>query len=341
MSDIERLASEVRSLGDSSDPCRQRLRTAGVKVSHMHASDVAPVLSQRLQAALAAMRRADRELAEFSGSAIEYAAFLVARAAQSPARGTAVDHSLAGAGVQPSDPEPDLPVDGDGLVSAEYRDTSTRPVFPADGAIDFDSPVQGALGDCYVIASLSALAGTHPNIITDAIEGQGQSSLLVRGRSVANTLPVDKGNGEQIFATSDGHSTTWAGHLEKAYAQEQGGYPAIGNGGWPRDVLRWLTGKPGSTIDPAWISDSELAGRLRGASENPTVAYTYRPKSGSAIDLEMAGAGVIPGHAYSVRGLDDQGRVLLHNPWGFGSPPALTLGQFRRFYSGVDWVDLP
>jgi hypothetical protein len=138
---------------------------------------------------------------------------------------------------------------------------------------------QGAAGNCYFLASLSALAESHPEAIQNAIRQNGDGTYTVtfhlppgfeqlRALGPAGGLMQESAvdamarlgvstGGRKVEVTVDGTLPTsekgalysktpegelWVPIMEKAYAKLWGGYGAVGNGGNMATAMRLLTG---------------------------------------------------------------------------------------------------
>lgn len=208
-----------------------------------------------------------------------------------------------------------------------YRSFATRPLFSSDGPLA-DDVAQGVLGDCYLLAVLSALARHRPDVIRQSIVDLGDGTFAVRFRKggaeyyvrVDADLPVAP-TGGLAYADLGRQGALWVAIFEKAYAIFRGGEASYGalSGGWLDEVCRALgLGARKRTFDDAatlleWIKGEMAAGR----------AVTFGTKL-------PKGAPVMARHAYSVDAVmtDESGRPValrLRNPWGMdgvsdGSP---------------------
>src|SRR5262249_37310299 len=143
-----------------------------------------------------------------------------------------------------------------------YYEVVSGPLY-VDGRPWPGDVAQSKAGDCYFLATLSELAGDHPDLIQQAIREAPDGTFLVRffdapvrGRLPAaavespraievhidRQLPVDQ-HYDLLYATKRRNSgALWPELLEKAYAKWKGGYDAIGRGGSPAHVIFSLTG---------------------------------------------------------------------------------------------------
>jgi hypothetical protein len=222
---------------------------------------------------------------------------------------------------------------------------------------------QGAVGDCYFLASLAALAKTHPELVKNMISGPdkdgyyevtfytskrgsflwwdtGGDKTTVR---IKGDLPVYKSNGEPAYAkygpTKGDDVSTWVALIEKAWAQHKGGYSKI-DGGYAGDAQEALTGWPSESFEPSGLSKEDGIKQLREAQKNgwPIVADILNKQPG------MDKLNLVSGHSYTVLDVREDGSVLLRNPWGFkhpgtandGDPPTyISYEDFQKYYNRV------
>src|SRR5262249_26220629 len=117
--------------------------------------------------------------------------------------------------------------------------------------------------------------------------------------------------------TQAGTPERWVSFLEKAFAQEVGGYDVLHDGGDPGEVMAGLTGRAaqkGRATEWDVLREATRAGRAAVAS---SVAPGISLFTGSRLGLLLKELGVLPLHAYTVLGLrdDECGRsVTLRNP---------------------------
>ncbi|MBL8952319.1 MAG: hypothetical protein JNK82_16185 [Myxococcaceae bacterium] len=236
-------------------------------------------------------------------------------------------------GVDLADPPPDLTW-GEWLASQTTPlEKSSAPVF-VDGP-SADDVTQGALGDCYLLASLAALAQTDPeavrNMVRDNHDGTFtvtfyERSVLDRlmGRFAKVEVTVDadfytNGSGTPYYAKETPDGEKWVALVEKAYAQHWGGYDDIGGGGLLGGALSTLTGRPTDTLFfPGLHSPDAVWATLTRAvdGKNPVAAGTL-----PEFHKDTTGTGLAASHAYSVLGYeerDGQRWVILRNPHGSG-----------------------
>jgi len=177
------------------------------------------------------------------------------------ALGDLVAAKFAGAGGEPPPSQGD-PVDDDGAASTgssvawqwpeEFVDVSQSgaPVlFEGDPAAN--DVLEGRLGDCFLLAAMSVIAASHPELIRrlfirEALQPGAPVGvrLFVDGEwrivLVDQRVPVGP-TGRPLFGRARQPNLMWVPLLEKAYAKLYGSYAAI-TGGNVSEALHDLTG---------------------------------------------------------------------------------------------------
>jgi Ca2+-binding RTX toxin-like protein len=222
---------------------------------------------------------------------------------------------------------------GDGGFLANF---SANPLFSSAGPARDDID-QGAVGDCYFVAALSAVADTNPDLIRQTVVDLGDGTYAVNFHGALGTdvyVRVDAdlwaSAGTPTYANFGAQNSMWVPIVEKAYAfykNAKGNYGSIngGNGaGWtPAQALgvgssgfstdsfatatlflasmrqQWLAGKAITVGGPAPF----LPGTVMSKTDNPSTSAdenTYR-----------RGA-----HVYTLVSVaSDLSSVTLRNPW--------------------------
>ena len=253
--------------------------------------------------------------------------------------------------VSPSDVQTaDLSSD---LVVAAFGD-SEELLF--DDATYLD-PVQGSVADCYLIASLIALAWTNPDGWESRLTASGfnrhaedrsfrwqfhNEAGSTRGAlRVTGQIPMTE-NG-QVYARSSTPTEYWPALIEKAYVvMRRGGadggeptpdqYQSI-NHGFPQDACQSLVGGVKETEPLKFEAGKKIflpGGRLHstsGVMKHPVMAWT-KDKDDEVFTRDRAvweKTSLFPNHAYAVLGTmgsDPIEHVVLRNPWG-KKPPCI------------------
>jgi hypothetical protein len=244
--------------------------------------------------------------------------------------------------------------------------------LPAPGtiygsSISDDEPVQGNIGDCYLVAALSSIAELQPEFLRNALrlnsDGTVSATFYVRPTGTAPLEPVEvtvdckllMQDKQQLAATDSNSDVLWPALYEKMWARLKGSYAGTQHEDTPLDAMESVTGKPGEHRPIFADSDpGEVFALLKGAlgSKNPTVACTYSNGEGPFSEAQPQSP-VCFSHAYSVLGVDDNGgerTVTLRNPWGLKGPSdgtqiqgdilTLSLADFIRYFCMIDTVDL-
>lgn len=187
---------------------------------------------------------------------------------------------------------------------------------------------QGAIGDCYYLATLSSIAMEKPSYIQNMFIDNSDGTFTVRfyNNGVADYVTVDKylattSSGALAYAQVGGaynntSNELWVALAEKAYAQlaESGwsrgtgatnSYAAI-NGGWMDDVIKQVTNLATSWNNPAYMLKQDLI-NLVNSNKILTAGFV------SGGDY-----GVFDSHAYTVSAYNSStDRFHLRNPWGY------------------------
>ncbi len=234
-------------------------------------------------------------------------------------------------------------------------------------------PSQGWIGDCYLVAALSAVAQRNPEKIVDAIRPAGGNIYEVRfyreGRGGAKEVwvkvdadfPWFKDKNTWAYLQSSDKGEIWPSLIEKAYAVFTAGgagdYDAVGQGGWEGDLMFALTGRQANSYSVATTGDDALWERLvkASAAKQAMTAGTYSPKDEHNDPRYGDSVGIYGNHAYTVLGVREAGRgkakqrfVKLRNPWGSGEPTGngkddgvfeITLAAFKEKYEGLTVLD--
>jgi hypothetical protein len=224
--------------------------------------------------------------------------------------------------------------------------------FDGDG-VDATDPIQGCLGDCYLIGAMVAVAfadpallrlrplspgGTRVEALFSVSHHTSDERIVVR-----DDVPLVPNTKTPLYGRSVKRGESWPAVLEKAYASWRGGggnrpdYFAI-SGGDCLEAMRGLTGRRGGERRPASGSLAWLKALCpRGRASTPIMTWTY-PSGG------YSGTNVLAGHAYAVFGVsgDSRGRehIILRNPFGRRdqtdgqlAPPAVLNTRWKKVYN--------
>ncbi|MFP4106450.1 MAG: C2 family cysteine protease [Phycisphaerae bacterium] len=184
-----------------------------------------------------------------------------------------------------------------------------------DGA-QYDDVIQGCVGDCYFLATLSSLADANQMSLRQMITPLGDGTYAVRFFDSGNEvylridgdLPTYNGSIAYAQLTPDGE--TWVALAEKAYAHfryYQDSYSSI-EGGWINDVLPEITPMSTGSLS-TYNDDATVAGYIRD-----NLSKGYSVTAGSRSD---ASSPIVGSHGYVVKSIDSSNYVTVYNPWGY------------------------
>jgi hypothetical protein len=226
------------------------------------------------------------------------------------------------------------------------------------GGAAADDVGQGRIGDCYFLASLAAVAKTHPELIKRAVHENKDGTFTVtfkdKSQSVPITVDADFPEGARGQAFGRGLDVNargpelWPAIFEKAFAQWKGGYQKLNQGGFADEVLPTLTGKATRRKWPPQMSAQKLWDTLSAAAKAGEPMVTGTP---SASELKRRTgradmAGLLDGHDYAILGChekDGARTVELYTPLApadCGLPGkertlTLSLEDYRRLFDDL------
>ncbi|MFO0652009.1 MAG: C2 family cysteine protease [Polyangiales bacterium] len=238
---------------------------------------------------------------------------------------------------------------------------------------EYRDPVQGALGDCYFIAALSAVAWAWPETIVhrNRTTGTNQQDFVdmvdfyasgaAKRVQASEKVPVKTGTHNWVYARSMENSEIWPAVYEKLFAKwrtnnttDQPDYGPIA-GGDPVGSCHALTNKAkfynstsGNTADQLWTKITERCASNTGAALVPLVAWTYSSGESSPDHVVYNEVNLVANHAYTVLGRMTTGSgtnlkryVILRNPWGTHGAlggTAATSGAWNAITLGIEGV---
>jgi hypothetical protein len=233
---------------------------------------------------------------------------------------------------------------------------------PADGVfsvggVSMNDPIQGQLGDCYLISSLAAVALKHPELLEKGVKTNRDGSYTVTlytrpdltrpaqpvQVNVDAQFPEKNGNFEYISAREK--KELWPQIYEKAYAQLKGSYGNI-EGGMGANALTALTGANPSffAVSSDTMKPDDVWHKLDAATQGGGCVVADSKSFGSDVP------GMISDHTYTVVGTSEENGqkfVTVRNPWGdheVGNDGKddgvfkLTAEQFTKAFAMVEFV---
>lgn len=236
----------------------------------------------------------------------------------------------------------DRTLDGDHIADPtdglNYKNFADRPLFANSGPSENDID-QGGLGDCWLMASMGAVAHTSDNAVYQTVVDLGDGTYAVRlGGDHYFRVDADL---PTLSATSWGltnaglgvDNSLWPAIVEKAYTHYRSGantYASIADG-------LGVQGLPG--LNATSVDDKYFIEYANGQAILNDIATKL--DNGRALtcgfDSVGGGAPVVAGHEYTVVGVnrDAAGKVLsvtLRNPWGpSGDDAAVTVTGDQLF----------
>ncbi|APR75546.1 Alkaline phosphatase [Minicystis rosea] len=213
----------------------------------------------------------------------------------------------------PNLPDP-LPLPG---ASTTKQSFASSPLF-ASGSPSKDDIFQGGVGDCYLLAVLSAVADAKPEVIRKLVVDLGDGTYAVRfyKNGVAKYVRVDAelwvdSTGRPEYANSSTNASIWVPIVEKAYAffrRDEGSYDSIvaGDGTLEEDMNAVksafeITDTHDDADIRAWYNNGAHAGTVENDVHNGVVNLL------NWIDAQKAlGAALYTG---SVPAIDDTSAI--------------------------------
>lgn len=225
----------------------------------------------------------------------------------------------------------------------------------------FEDPIQGNIGDCYLIAAMSSIAWTRPyaffNQTSSHYPGNKTSPLhkiefhkdgKQTTMEITEKVPVKSNSGSKywVYAKSSTPGETWVAVIEKAYAKLRSGTktdcPNMEklNTGVAAETCSHIIGGKGHWFNHRNKSNTESV-ILKKIKENCNGKKAINPMfaltPGSEMlppALDYAAANIFPFHFYSILGWDTSGNktyIVLRNPWG-RAPATLNVLKTRWDY---------
>ena len=227
-----------------------------------------------------------------------------------------------------------------GEETADY-DAQLRAALWAEGGPQPDDVHQGALQDCSLLASLSALASTCSSVITGMISVSG-GVFSVRLHDDGGVVTYSVPDEQIMVIAEDGRGVIganaeapqgkqlrlWPMVIEAAFWQftADRNIDIAERGVFPEFAMFTLTGKSatstvaqGGPVESLWET---LHSALRGKKRLPVTAYSmeFTTFLNTPMGAPTEEAGVEKAHAYSVLDLNGKnwknGSVVLRNPHG-------------------------
>jgi hypothetical protein len=260
-------------------------------------------------------------------------------------------------------PEPE-PLPGD---MHRQQTISGDPFVKGEGDADEVDPKdvkQGAIGDCYFMASAAAVARANPALIRklitkldahtyevtlypkDRSEGDNAPTKVV----VTDQFPIDEDGMPAYGRSPDGNANgpeLWVMLLEKAYATQEGAYDVIGRGGPGASGLNLLLAG-GATSHRVSDYTADQLGALFEEAHRPIVTNTGSDSGffnalrknhpwlpdwlSNPRVLGETEVGAYALHEYAIKSVNMKARWLeIQNPWGHDDVN-LSFDEYRQVF---------
>jgi len=199
---------------------------------------------------------------------------------------------------------------------------NTFSVIGASG-INWNDIQQGALGNCYFLASLAAIAKQQPDIIDNMFVDRDlwsqnifKTKWFINGKesivTVDNMIPA--GDSGTFFTHQSPTGEFWTVILAKTWAKIYGNFKAV-EGGMMDTAIRAITGSASVSITMSEQTADKLWDQLVTGTEQKFVMGAGTGGGGNPTTYGLA-----VGHAYGVLGAAVDGTygkvVKMYNPWG-------------------------
>lgn len=247
----------------------------------------------------------------------------------------------------------------------EYEDFENGKAFVKGAGdsheVDPHDVKQGALGDCYLIAGMAAVARADPEAIKKIIKDNGDGTfdvtLHLRRSRYSRPMPVTrtvdarlavKSAGKPLYAgTGDsegGDVELWTALIEKTVAQHKESYDLISGGNINGEgfvfagVAELLTGKGESYLRTEGMDEDDCLLHIAIAldEKQAIVASSKNVKDDEEMTREANKHNVYWNHAYAPESVDlDARTVTLQNPWGSNHVQDLPIDLFMKYYKAL------
>ena len=229
-----------------------------------------------------------------------------------------------------------------------------------DHAIDPNDVAQGALGDCYLMAGMIAVARANPEAISELIVDNGDGTfdvtLYIREsrwgdpkkvtKTIDARLPMKHGDSPLYAKKGDegeGETELWAALIEKTVAQHKGSYDLISGGNISTDfefhgATELLTGRNEGYMRTSGLDEDEALLHIIFALEDkkPVTCDSKNMEDDQELADEARKHNVYGNHAYCPENVDLDARTIdLTNPWGTRHVTGLDVADFLRFYRSI------
>lgn len=241
------------------------------------------------------------------------------------------------------------------MMGKDYLDDSDGPLDMSDEGIRLQVSIncQDANGFCAYLSPLASIANADPAFIRGHVKwnaGTGRYEVRLydpmTGQPVVVEVDPTEANGPDSQEYSTKNSNTFMSIYEKAVRKQ---FPEIGSMNFDEST-RLITGR-GCPERPATdTSFDEIRDTLGSNPPGAVMAATPGAAEQQPDDVDPHKR-LVQGHAYSVKGFDAQGNIILMNPWGpaggmsdgkfYPGEVHLTEEEYRRWVGGIGQFKAP
>ena len=262
--------------------------------------------------------------------------------------------------IQLQDFEDDNPGGSERLIWKRVTDISPKwEIF--EEKIEFKDVLQGSLGDCYFLSSITALS-EYPFLIREKFrtrkfneEGYYEIVFFIDGEwqiiFLDDYFPYDPEIKNFAFAQPN-NNELWAILLEKGWAKINGGYSNI-IGGIVSEPICALTGFPTEFLSHKELEEIEIFDKIEKGDKEGTIM-----SSASKGNDEIEERQLVRSHAYtliSAKKWKERNLFLLklRNPWGEGEwngnwsdDSQCWTDEYKEYFDyklnndGIFWIDI-
>jgi calpain-15 len=192
-------------------------------------------------------------------------------------------------------------------------------VWPANREPYHGDIVQGRLGNCFLIASLQAIASCQPRLLKSIISLSPLTCFFYRqGKRVEISVGIEPLTNEYQYCRSTVTNIQWPYIIEQAYAQFYGGRYENLAGGNTSEALYDLLGRPVEEFEP---NDNEIWEKIEKGLTDKNVLVTCGAVVTTGAATTNTANGLSVNHAYAILATfvyrqTREKYVLIHNPHG-------------------------
>lgn len=247
---------------------------------------------------------------------------------------------------------------------SEWKDIGTF----FDEAAEFFDPVQGAVANCYFIASLASVAWARPYVVAQRTRATGNDNesfmnmveFFRNGTAekyeVSDKINVNSNSQKPMYARSSEAGEIWPSIYEKAFAKYDTGYtgdkPNVAATAFGSTIgaLETITGLKRQTFKTVDLTADQIYQTVREncisyKTFNPMAAWTYGSGANSPDNVDYGDANLVANHAYSILGwhyANGMKYIVLRNPWGSTEASVDTFNgtwgaHDAPYYGGPGW----